>query len=291
MRALGAGTLGMGLLLAAATPAGPGDLARWFDGDRDRDRLPDALREASGLAVDDEGRLWSHDDERGVVWRLAEGSGDPAERRVLGPDPVRGDFEGLAWDGRRFHLVTSTGTLVSFEPGLREEVHDWSARRTGAEDVCEVEGLEVAPDGGGLVLACKTVYDRRWKGRLLLLEVPMPGDHDGLQHPPLPVRPLLAVPRAVLEAAGVSRALSPSGLTRAADGGWLILAGRQGRVVHVSDAGRVVDHSALPSGHPQAEGIALERPDLLTLVDEGDGGRGRVTRYLRPSRSTGSELP
>ncbi len=274
-RAFGA----LGLLTAAAV----GSLEGWFDGERDRDRLPSSLTEASGLALDDQGRLWVHDDERGIIARLEDGSGDIAERRVLGPDPVTGDFEGLAWDGRRFHLVTSTGTLVSFEPGSDESVHRWSARRTDADPLCEVEGLATAPDGRGLVMACKTVYDDRWRGHLVILDVALPDDDDDLDRPPLPVRPRLVVAPSTLEAAGLDDDLSPSGLTRSPDGrGWWVVAAREGVLIHLSDDGAVVDHAELPSGHPQAEGIALEGSHVLTLVDEGGNGRARITRYTRP---------
>ncbi|MEQ9570096.1 MAG: hypothetical protein RLN75_07875 [Longimicrobiales bacterium] len=274
-------SIACGAIALAATSA-PGALDRWLDGERDRDRLPGSLVEASGLARDDAGHVWIHDDERGIVARLADGTGDIAERRVLGPDPVRGDFEGLAWDGRRFHLVTSTGTLVSFEPGVEEGVVRWSVRRTGAADVCEVEGLETAPGRDALVLACKTIHDRRWRGHLLLLEVALPGEDDALDDAPLPVRPRVAIPSDVLEAAGIDDPPFPSGVTRAPGDGWLIVDARRRRVLQVSDDGRVVDHARLPAGHPQAEGIVLEGPDLLTLADEGDGGRARITRYARP---------
>lgn len=272
--------------LGVWTAATVGPLDTWFEGPRDRDRLPASLTEASGLARDDRGGLWVHDDERGVIARLEEGSGDIVERRVLGPEPVVGDFEGLAWDGRRFHLVTSTGTLVSFEPGDDESVHRWSMRRTGADRVCEVEGLATAPGRQGLVLACKTVYDDRWRGHLVVLDVALPDDDDDLDRPPLPVHARLVVPPSALEAAGLDPDLSPSGLTRSPDGkGWLVVAARQGVLIHLSDEGAVVDHAELPSGHPQAEGIALEGSHVLTLVDEGGDGRARITRYTRPDTS------
>jgi hypothetical protein len=268
------------LIAGVLTLGGP--LEDWLDGDRDRGRLPGALREVSGLALDGEGHLWAHDDERGVLHRIEDGGNDVVERRVLGPASVRGDFEGLAWDGSRFHLTTSTGTLVSFAPGTEEQVASYTLRRTDAADLCEVEGLVHDPATDRLLLACKTVTHRPWRGHLVVLEVGVPRGGDAATPGPLPVRPRFLVSPEALDEAGLD-ALSPSGITRAPDGdGWWIVAARQRRLVHISDDGRVVDQARLHSRHDQAEGIVIEGGAVLTLVDEGGNGRAHITRYERP---------
>ncbi len=254
-------------------------LEGWLEGDDERARLPSELQEVSGLALDASGRLWAHDDERGIIYRL-EDSGDAIlERRVLGPEPLRGDFEGLAWDGRRFHLTTSTGTLVSFEPGTTESVAGYAVRRTAADDICEVEGLMFDPDTDRLLMACKTVIHRPWRRHLAILEVAIPGEGDDLEMPRLPVAPRALVTPDQLDEADIGR-ISPSGLTAAPDGdGWWVVAARQRRIVHISATGHVVDHERLPSRHRQAEGVMIEAPAVLTIVDEGGDGRARITRY------------
>ena len=269
------------VLVATATLAS-GPLDRWLDSDHDRQRLPGDLREISGLALDDQQRLWAHDDERGIVYRIADGGDEVVERRVLGPEAVLGDFEGLAWDGHRFHLTSSTGTLVSFAPGTEETVETYTVRRTGASEICEVEGLVYDPTSDRLLLACKTVVHRPWRDHLVVLEVAVPGADQGLDAEPLPVRTRILVSPDALDEAG-AHPLSPSGITRSPnDDGWWVVAARQRRIVQVDDDGRVVDEARLPSRHEQAEGIAIERGAVLTLVDVGGNGRARITRYERP---------
>ncbi|MBT8405723.1 MAG: hypothetical protein KJP18_17835 [Gemmatimonadetes bacterium] len=269
-------------VLVASTTLASGPLDRWLDSDHERQRLPGALREVSGLALDDRHRLWAHDDERGVLYRIADGDDAVVERRVLGPEPVLGDFEGLAWDGQRFHLTSSTGTLVSFAPGTEERVESYTVHRTAASEICEVEGLAYDPPSDRLLLACKTVTHRPWRDHLVVLEVGVPDATDTGATEPLPVRPRILVSPDALDEAG-AKPLSPSGITRAPnDDGWWIVAARQRRIVKVDDDGRVVDEARLPSRHQQAEGIVVERGAVLTLVDEGGNGRARITRYERP---------
>ena len=254
-------------------------LEAWLDGDDDRARLPSALREVSGLALDGDGRLWAHDDERGIIYRIEDSGDEIVDRRVLGPEPVLGDFEGLAWDGRRFHLTSSTGTLVSFEPGTDETVERYSVRRTTAADICEVEGLVFDSEADRLLMVCKTVTHRPWRRHLVILEVPIPGDTDDVDMGSLPAEPRALVTPDALDDADIGR-ISPSGLTASPDGdGWWVVAARERRIVHVSRTGQIVDEARLASRHRQAEGVVVEAPAVLTIVDEGGDGRARITRY------------
>lgn len=271
--------LGAAAVIAAAPP--PADsLSRWLEAEPHRVRLDRELTEVSGLAVDGQGAIWAHDDERGVVHRIDPETGETTERRVLGPAPVRGDFEGLAFDGRRFHLVTSTGTLLSFGPGSGEAVDAYGIRRTDAEDVCEVEGLDFDPERRTLVLACKTIRERGRRGHLLLLEVDLPEEQDGLDDPPLPAAVRVEVSPDRLAAAGIEGRISPSGLTRSPRG-WLVVAARERRILEIDDEGRILDAARLPSRHRQAEGIVVTSDTLLNLADEGGRGRAHLTRYVR----------
>lgn len=245
-------------------------------------RLPRLVTEASGLSFAGPGRLWTHDDERGAIYRIDPSSGRVLEERVLGPRTVRGDFEGLAFDGEHVHLVTSGGTLVSFRPGPEAVVEDYSVRETAAGSVCEVEGVEFDPVRTTLVLACKVVLQEDLGDRMVLLEVDLPpGPTEGLGRP-LPVRLALTVSDEDLAAAGLPRSPRLSGIAYdpTLDAWWLVAA-RDRRVFVVDREGAVLGGGRLRSRHhPQAEGIAIDpATGTLLLVDEGGNGRARLTIY------------
>lgn len=269
-----------GTVLAGAPAATIVGLERLLDADATRVELPRALTEVSGLTLDGAGGLWAHADERAELFRVDPRNGEVTARRALGPRTVAGDFEGLAWDGALFHLVTSSGTLVSFPPGESETVTTWSARETDAARWCEVEGVEFDPRRETLVLACKVVFDRALRGHVVLLEVDLPARSTAPAGSPLPVHPVVRVDAERLRAAGLPRALHPSGI--AYDAGrdlWLLVAARQARALEVSRDGEVLGGFRLRR-HPQVEGIALARDGAtLYLADEGGNGRGRLTVY------------
>lgn len=111
-------------------------------------RLPNELAEISGLAVDADGRLLAHDDERGVVRTIDALSGDGVIAELPLDDPVpRGDFEGIAVLDEHIYVITSEGELFDWTPDRLE--------RTDLEPGCEVEGL--TDFGSRLVAVCKTI--------------------------------------------------------------------------------------------------------------------------------------
>ncbi|PLX31312.1 MAG: hypothetical protein C0600_06030 [Ignavibacteria bacterium] len=61
--------------------------------------LPKRLKEISGLAVDDRGRLFAHDDESGIVYQLDPMTGKIVKSFRLGRTLVTEDFEGIAIAG------------------------------------------------------------------------------------------------------------------------------------------------------------------------------------------------
>lgn len=248
--------------------------------------LPARLTEVSGLTFQGPDTLWAHDDERGAAVALEPGTGRVLAHRVLGPAPVRGDFEGITWDGDALHLVTSSGTLVSFRPGSAEAVERYGVRETAAGSWCEVEGVALDPRRRTLVLACKEIFRDRGQTGLLLLETDLPPSAvSSPEGPPQPVRVHLSVTSERLRDHGLPRRLELSDITYdAARDSWLLVSARRGRVVEVSRDGQVLGQARLPSGrHPQPEGLALS-PDRqrLHLADEGGNARARLTWYGSP---------
>lgn len=262
-------------------------LEEMFEKRHGRSDLPGRLQEISGLTVTDDGSLWGHDDERGAIVRIDPETGEALRELVLGPPRVAGDFEGMAWDGSRFHLVTSTGTLVSFFPGEERNVRSFATHQTVAGELCEVEGLVFDPPSNSLVMACKEVLSRPNRGQTLLLRVTPPPIGGTESNDPLPVQGALSLSEAVLESAGLKAPLKLTGVTiHPRRGTWVLVAGPQERVVEVTREGEVVGWVNLKSGrHPQPEGIAFDPSgSWLYVADEGSRRPGRVTVYRADRR-------
>src|SRR5512147_3239724 len=95
--------------VAAASRLDATDVEQW--------KLPKKLDEISGLAFDEQDRLFAHNDERAVIHQIDWHRGSLVKSFALGDPPVRGDFEGIAVAASRFYLMTSDGMLYSAAEG------------------------------------------------------------------------------------------------------------------------------------------------------------------------------
>jgi len=258
-------------------------------------RLPDELAEISGLAFSDDGRLFAHGDEFGVVYQL-----DPRSGRILesfgiertGREPhlgknskrggggaagLVGDFEGIAIAESRFFLVTSNGVLLEFtEPTSGRSVNA-TAHPTGLERVCEVEGIDYDRGRDNLLLLCK---DAVGKGRLTAVQIYA----WSLKQRRLVPRPILTVPYEELARRTGQRAFNGSGLAVRPGGESIVLvAGPQRAFAEVDRAGRVLTAGVFPPGlHRQPEGVAFG-PDGSLLVSSEAAGRKATLAAYRPA--------
>lgn len=103
-------------------------------------RLPEALREVSGLTWGPAGALEAIHDEQGLRYRLEGGTW-----RNAGRFAGRGDFEGVAYAGRDFYALRSDGMLVTPHGEVPLPVPAG----------CDGEGLAFDGRAGRLIIACK----------------------------------------------------------------------------------------------------------------------------------------
>jgi uncharacterized protein YjiK len=242
----------------------------------DRWELPRALHEISGLAVDAEGRIFAHDDERAIIYEL-----DPASHRVVGRfafgrPAVRGDFEAIALMDRRVVLTTSDGTLYVGPEGRDGEAVAFATYATGAGRSCEVEGLAYDPGERSLLLGCKVPRDAFTRGHVTVFRWS------------LERRALLPAARLHVPLGHITRLLGgsdfhPSELVRdPTTGHYLLLAAREHAIAELSAAGEVRRVVRLQRKlHPQAEGLALTPDGTLLVSDEGGRGRATLSAYPR----------
>lgn len=254
-----------------------------------RFELPHRLEEISGLAFSEDGRLYAHGDERGIVYAIDTETGDVDHGFALGSPsaPVAGDFEGLARVGDRWFLVSSRGLLYEFRRVAEGEASAIRVTDTGVGRSCEIEGLAYEPASRSLLLACKTIAPKADEFRVHRLPI----------DPAAPVPPPLRVPFEALAPFGLKHGLHPSGIDVDPRTGSLVLvAAREEAIVEISPQGSVLSALELSkSRHPQTEGIAFGPDGRLYLSDEGGGHRGRLTVYAprnhAPDRGGGNTWP
>ena len=113
--------------------------------------------------------MFTHNDERAVIYEIDVREQRIAKRFALGDPPVRSDFEGLFVLEDRFFLVTSDGVLFESLEGDDGERLDYNMYMTGAGRLCEVEGLAANVARTHLLLACKTPRTRELRPWVTLL--------------------------------------------------------------------------------------------------------------------------
>ncbi len=237
-------------------------------------KLPKRLREISGLGATADGRLFAHGDEIATVHQLDYQDGKLVKSFSLGSsaegDPLRGDFEGIALRENGLYLITSQGILYQSQIGGDGSIVPYQTFNTGASELCEVEGLAFHQQTDMLLIACKKLRAREFKGHVVVLQW-------SPQTRQLDEERTLTVSKK-----SVGGSFSPSGITISPRNGNLILvAAQQRKLLEVSLTGDVKNVFSLhmEGYHRQTEGIELLSQGTLILADEGGKKRGRLGTY------------
>lgn len=237
-------------------------------------RLPNRLREISGLAIAEGDRLFAHDDERAVIYEIDYREGRLAKAFALGDVTERGDFEGIAVVDDRFFLVSSYGRLYESSEGGDGDRRLFNTYGTGAGRRCEIEGLTYEPADHTLLLICKTARDKALEDFVTIFRW-------SIEHRALSPDSLLQIPVQSFTRLIGGKSFSPSGIDRhPASGNYFIIAAREGAIAEVTRSGQVVSAVEFPKGtHRQAEGIAFAADGTMFIADEGGGRRARLSTY------------
>jgi uncharacterized protein YjiK len=230
----------------------------------------------SGLALSDDGRLWAHNDESGVLGAFDPATGKALGGYRLGPSIPRDDFEGIAVAGSRLYLVSSNGFLYSTALPARavaEGVLPFETIDTGVGKLCEVEGLSYDASPRLLLLACK-------KPRTEALEHQVAIFRWSIEKRSLAVPDRILIPVTELAKGRPGKGFHPSAIERDPQTGqWLLLASADNAFALVDPTGRVLATGALRPGHPQPEGLAIDGSGSIYVADEGTKRLGTVTVY------------
>ena len=255
-------------------------------------KLTPELKEISGIAVSEDGRLFAHDDEKGTVYELGMKTGEIIkrfyihEKRWYGYDQVLDDFEDIAISGKRFYMVTSAGVIYGFQ-----EWDDTTAVRalrheTFLNDLFDVEGLCFDPRTDALLLACK-----EYPGEMSLKEMLFKRKKSKVRLKPvysfslktmsLDVMPRFLIDGDSLRKKSAEKKFKPSAIARHPFSGTFFVLAAKGRLlVELDPRGNVVDVARLPSkDHPQPEGLAFTDDNEMLICNEGVAGRATLLRY------------
>jgi uncharacterized protein YjiK len=244
-----------------------------FENASSRVSLRHRVDEASGLAATEDGRVFTHGDERAVVYEVDPVAGTVLKQFSMGVPVLVGDFEGIAIVGERFFLINSQGLLLEFREGAAGESVSFRGVDTGLANRCEVEGLAYDPAMQALVAACKSVPSGD-ESFIVLYRIRLSD---------LTVEPeAILVPAVDLQAFGLVDHFAPSGVeVDPQTGSLFLISARQESIIQVT-GGRVISGFHLGSDrHPQAEGITVLPNGTLLLADERQQGRAHLTAYSR----------
>lgn len=148
-----------------------------------------------------------------------------------------------------------------------------------------MEGLAFEESRNAFLLPCKTPRTSRLKDHLVVFSVPL------TSMTPDP-EPRVFLPLKDLDSAGLGKNFHPSAIEIHPESGSLILvSAREEALVELSPDGQILATEELKrKRHPQPEGLTFLPDGSFVVADEGQGGRGTLTRYPRTGGS-GKETP
>jgi uncharacterized protein YjiK len=242
-------------------PASAAPVAVW--------RLPNELREVSGLAAGKDGVLYAHSDEAGRLLELDE-TGKVLRRLTLQGTP-KDDFEGMALTPQNAVLMTSGGRLYTFGLAAGTLATPYRIIETGLGRSCELEGLAWDSGGGFLLLPCKSA---RVPAAMAGLTV-----HRWSLADAKPAPSIVVSPQELARVAGTPRIRATGIDVDPVTGTIVVLSSRPRMLLSVGSDGRVIGVMRLRErNHPQPEGLAITRAAVY-IGDEGVGRQGTVTVY------------
>ncbi len=256
-------------------------------------KLPNNLREISGLSFSEDNKLACNQDEKGNIYIFNLKKGEVTKKIDIGDD---GDFEGIEIIGNNAWLVKSNGTLFRVKGylGNNPKVKEYNTKLKKKNDV---EGLGYDPMYNRLLIACKGhPYLEEKSGK----EFKAIYSFD-LETKELNLKPVLLVTMdsikfykdyntmaslgmellAYFDDAKGDLSFQPSGIAVHPITGNIYMVGSVGNLMLVlSREGDVLAMVDLRSRfHPQPEGICFSKDGTLYISNEGDDEKGSIMRF------------
>ncbi len=238
-------------------------------------KLPSSLNEISGICFSNEGNLFGHNDEIGVVYQINQADGKIIKRFQLGSWGIEADFEDIAIAQNRFFLITSNGILYDFREGSDLEKVNFKEIELGFSSNFEFEGLCYDPVTNSLLIASKNYAGKKNKGMRAVYSFGL--DTNKLNETP---RFLLSL-KELRNKYGLKE-FFPSAISRDPEtGNFFILSSKGGSsIIEIDRKGNVVDGWKLKNkNHPQPEGLAFNKNRDMLISDESVSKSATITTY------------
>lgn len=238
-------------------------------------KLDKDLKEISGLAVSNDGRLFAHNDEKGEVFQIDTQNGKIIKKFKLGgKKKVKEDFEGIAIVNDDFYMVTSGGDIYKFKEGSNKGDVDYDVFKTGLKSKYDVEGLCYDPETNALLLACKEFAGKKYDDERAVYSFSL--DKNKMGNKP---RFLISIDK--IESIKGVHEFKPSAIERnPVTGSFFIVGGKGFVVIEISKEGKILSYMELNRHiHAQPEGIAFLPDNTMLISDEAVSSDALLSFY------------
>jgi len=238
-------------------------------------KIPDELKEISGITFTNDDRLFAHGDEDGDIFQLNPGTGEVIKSFSLGSVlVVEGDFEDITVVNDKFYLLESKGKLYEFTEGADGSFVDYKTYKTFLNSSNDVEGLCYDSESNSLLLACKGSPGGGYHKQKAVYTF-------SLSSMSLNETPRFLIDLKSIKKNTAENEFSPSGIAKnPVSGTFFIIAARGNTIIELSKDGSIIDQKDLPEKvHKQAEGIAFMKDGTLYISDEGKNKTARLVKY------------
>jgi len=242
-------------------------------------KLSAYLKEISGLAATEDGRIFTHDDERGIVYQLNYKNGKILKRFSIANKIPDRDFEGIAIADALYYLITSSGDIYEFNETGNGKFSKSKIYRTGLTVSNNIEGLCYDTSTNSLLIACKGFPGKKLKGYRAVYSYELKGKK-------LIPEPRFLLPLNHLDKRYKFRNFSPSAIEyNSATGTFFILSSHVKALIEVSPEGKILNGISLSGKmHTQPEGLTFTKDMKMIISDEGRGGHSTITIYSLKER-------
>ena len=238
-------------------------------------KLTGKLSEISGLVSTPDGKVFGHNDEKGIVYQINYKTGEIIKEFYLTRWAPEKDFEGIAYANKKFYMITSDGVLYEFPEGQNKTAVDYKTYNLNLGIEYNIEGLCYDSKTNSLIFVCKEFPGKTYEGNRAAYSF-------SLKNFKSDKSPRFLVSLKELKDKFAIKDFYPSAIEKhPATNSYLILSARSGAaIVEIAEDGKLLNAKELkPKNHKQPEGITILPNNDLLIGDEGANKNGTITLY------------
>ena len=235
-------------------------------------KLPESLKEISGLALLSGNDLLTHNDEEGIIYKFNISSGEVTGHLKIGADNVENDFEGIAVVKDSVYLVTSNGIIYKFFIPVKDEIADFVMFKTFLDSGNDIEGICYDSHSNALLLACKNDPGKGYKNVRAVYSF-------NLNKMSLERTPRFLIPLDKLRENFKIEGFAPSGIEiNPINNNFFIISANPEAIIEMSPSGQILNALKLSNKkHKQTEGITFLKDGSMVIADEGQKKSAQIS--------------